>query len=226
MNVQDCCFEDHQDALDKLMNEVMVRHLDLHNAIVLATSLSGIKYANALSSKFRIDRDFFFSGSIYAPLNRECEIALVSEGMDIIMHEKLIQAFEISLDYVYGEAKRVYEEEILSKIYKFRKGNMLKSLAHKNVLLVDQGIETGITAGLAIQTCMDKQAKSISVLTPILPKSVDEHLSLICDNVVSVYRPDFFVSIQHYYKKSVDLSPAEIEAFFSASIKPTSKGES
>ncbi|WP_104578773.1 phosphoribosyltransferase [Helicobacter felis] len=226
MIAQDYRFEDHQDALEKLMNAIMMRHLDLHNAIVLTTSLSGIQYANTLASKFHTDRDFLFSGSIYAPLNRECEIALVSEGMDIIMHEKLIQAFGISLDYVYGEAKRVYEEEILSKIYKFRKGNMLKSLAHKNVLLVDQGIETGITAGLAIQTCMDKQAKSISVLTPILPKSVEENLSLICDNVVSVYRPDFFVSIEHHYKKPLKLSAAEIEAFFSDSSKPIHKGES
>ncbi|WP_121020537.1 phosphoribosyltransferase [Helicobacter vulpis] len=214
-------FEDHQDALHKLMNEVLVRHLDTNNAIMLATSLKGLQFAHALALTLHTDLDFLFSGSICAPLNRECEIALVSESMGIIMHENLIQSFEISLDYVYGEAKRIYEEEILSKIYKFRKGNMLKSLARKNVFIVDQGIETGVTAGLAIQTCMEKRAKSIMVLTPIVPKSVEESLNRICDGVVSVYHPEHFVNIAHYYKRPLELDLAQIERIFESSMKPT-----
>ncbi|MFC3847830.1 phosphoribosyltransferase [Helicobacter baculiformis] len=214
-------FENHQDALYKLINEALVRHLDTSNAIMLATSLKGLQFAHALATKLHADLDLLFSGSIYAPLNRECEIALVSESMDIMMHQNLIHAFEISLDYVYGEAKRVYEEEILSKIYKFRKGNLLKSLAHKNVFIVDYGIETGITAGLAIQTCMDKHARSIVVLTPIVPKAVEEALSLICDGVVSVYRPEHFVNIAHYYKQPPELDLAQIERIFEASMKTT-----
>ncbi|WP_104750744.1 phosphoribosyltransferase [Helicobacter salomonis] len=211
-------FKDYQDALHKLINEVLVRHLDTSDAIMLATSLKGLQFAHALAMKLRVDLDFLFSGSIYAPLNRECEIALVSETMGIIMHENLIQAFEISLDYVYGEAKRIYEEEILSKIYKFRKGNMLKSLAHKNVFIVDQGIETGITAGLAIQTCMDKRARSIIVLAPIIPKAIEESLNHICDGVVSVYHPEHFVSIAHYYKCPLELDLSQIERIFEAIV--------
>ena len=32
--------------------------------------------------------------------------------MDIVMNESLINSFDITLDYVYGEAKRAYEEDI------------------------------------------------------------------------------------------------------------------
>ncbi|CCB80554.1 phosphoribosyltransferase [Helicobacter bizzozeronii] len=217
--VDDFMFASQEDALSQLINEVMIRHLDTQNAIVLATSLNGLKFAHVLSQKLGTTFDFLFSAPIYAPLNRECEIALVSESMDIIMNENLINSFEITLDYVYGEAKRVYEEEILSRIYKFRKGNTIKSLGNKSVFIVDHGIETGITANLAIQTCMAKLSKNIYVLTPIVPKDVATRLATLCDGVVSVYRPEYFVSIEHYYKTPISITQQEIEDILNASMK-------
>ncbi|BCZ17422.1 Phosphoribosyltransferase [Helicobacter sp. NHP19-003] len=210
--VDDFMFASPEDALQLLMNEILIRHLDTKNTLMLVTSLKGLKFAHVLARRLNTPLDFLFTAPIYAPLNRECEIALVSESMDILMNENLINSFEITLDYVYGEAKRVYEEEILSKIYKYRKGNTIKSLENKNVFIVDCGIETGITANLAIQTCMAKSSKNIYVLTPILPKSVADALALLCDGVISVYRPEYFVSIEHYYKTPIQIEPAEIEA--------------
>ncbi|WP_163533629.1 phosphoribosyltransferase [Helicobacter suis] len=203
-------FASPEDALNQLMNEILIRHLDTKNAVVLVTSTKGLKFAHALSKKLGTALDFLFTAPIYAPLNRECEIALVSENMGILMNENLINSFEITLDYVYGEAKRVYEEEILSKIYKYRKGNTIWSLENKDVFIVDYGIETGMTANLAIQTCMAKSTKNIYVLTPILPKNVADALSLLCDGVISVYRPEYFVSVEHYYKSSIDTEEHEI----------------
>ncbi|WP_163499443.1 phosphoribosyltransferase [Helicobacter suis] len=203
-------FASPEDALNQLMNEILIRHLDTKNAVVLVTSLKGLKFAHALSKKLGTALDFLFTAPIYAPLNRECEIALVSENMGILMNENLINSFEITLDYVYGEAKRVYEEEILSKIYKYRKGNTIWSLENKDVFIVDYGIETGMTANLAIQTCMAKSTKNIYVLTPILPKNVADALSLLCDGVISVYRPEYFVSVEHYYKTPIDTEENEI----------------
>ncbi|TSA84564.1 phosphoribosyltransferase [Helicobacter mehlei] len=217
--VDDFMFANQEDALLQLVNEVMIRHLDTKNAIVLATSLNGLKFAHVLSQKLGTALDFLFSAPIYAPLNRECEIALVSESMDIIMNENLINSFEITLDYVYGEAKRVYEEEILSRIYKFRKGNTIKSLGNKSVFIVDHGIETGITANLAIQTCTAKLSKNIYVLTPIVSKDVAERLATLCDGVVSVYRPEYFVSIEHYYKTPIGITQKEIEDILNTSMK-------
>ncbi|BDR28986.1 hypothetical protein [Helicobacter suis] len=99
-------FASPEDALNQLMNEILIRHLDTKNAVVLVTSLKGLKFAHALSKKLGTALDFLFTAPIYAPLNRECEIALVSENMGILMNENLINSFEITLDYVYGEAKQ------------------------------------------------------------------------------------------------------------------------
>ncbi|PAF46725.1 phosphoribosyltransferase [Helicobacter sp. 12S02232-10] len=214
-------FENRDDALVRLMDEILIRHLDVKNCIILATSLAGVGFGEKMSKKLGVALDFLFTVPIYAPLNHECEIAIVSENMDIIMNEALIDSFEITLDYIYGEAKRAYEEVILADIYKFRKGSMISSLNDRDVFIVDQGVETGLTMNAAIQTCIAKGAKSVYVLTPVIARNVAESLSEICDGVISVMRPDHFVSTAHYYKFLPPVDEDEIEEILDRSLGKT-----
>ncbi|WP_180674125.1 phosphoribosyltransferase family protein [Helicobacter sp. 13S00477-4] len=211
-------FEDRDDALNRLIDEILIRHLDTKNCIILATSLAGVAFGEKMSKKLNVKLDFLFTVPIYAPLNHECEIAIVSENMDIIMNEALIDSFEITLDYVYGEAKRAYEEIILTDIYKFRKGSMISSLIGKDVFIVDQGVETGLTMNVAIQTCIAKGAKSIYILTPVIAQNVGTSLSEICDGVISVIRPEHFVSTAHYYRSLPPVNEEEIEKILDNSL--------
>ncbi|PAF41409.1 phosphoribosyltransferase family protein [Helicobacter sp. 11S02596-1] len=224
---QNLKFENRDDALMRLINEILIHHLDVKNAIILATSLAGVGFGEKVSKKLGVALDFLFTVPICAPLNPECEIAIVSENMDIIMNEALIDSFGITLDYIYGEAKRAYEEVILADIYKFRKGSMISSLSSKDVFIVDQGVETGLTMNAAIQTCIAKGAKSVYVLTPVIAKNVAESLSEICDGVISVAKPDHFVSTAHYYKLLPPVDEDEVEAILTGLLeKPNIKIES
>lgn len=205
-------FEDREEAFIKLYDELANHHLKSENAIVLSTSFSGLYFAHRLASKLDSGLDMLFCAPILAPANSECEIATVSENMDIIINEPLIDSFGISLDYVYGEAKRAYEEVILPRIYKYRKGATLSPIAQRNVFLIDQGVETGITMDLAIKTCIQKKAKSIYVLSPVISYDIAQSLKASSDALVSVYRPKYFVSTSQYYKQLPDLSEEEILA--------------
>ncbi|PAF48576.1 phosphoribosyltransferase [Helicobacter sp. 12S02634-8] len=211
-------FESRDDALLRLMDEMLMWHLDIKNSIILATSLAGVEFGEKMSQKLGIPLDFLFTVPILAPLNPECEIAIVSENMDIIMNEALIDSFEITLDYVYGEAKRAYEEVILADIYKFRKGSMISSLNQRDVLIVDQGVETGLTMNVAIQTCIAKGAKNVYVLTPVIAKNVANSLAENCDGIISVFKPEHFVSTAHYYKTLPPIDDEQVEKILDKSL--------
>lgn len=205
-------FEDRDEAFLKLYDELLNHHIDSENSIVLSTSFDGLFFAQKLAQKLESSLDMLFCAPILAPINSECEIATVSENMDIIMHEPLIDAFGISLDYVYGEAKREYEEVILPRIYKFRKGATLSPIKQKCVFLVDQGVETGTTMSLAIKTCIQKKAKSIYVLTPVIPTDIAQILSETSDALIAVNKLDYFVATEQYYKNLPSISEEEILA--------------
>jgi putative phosphoribosyl transferase len=116
------------------------------------------------------------------------------------MNTPLIESFDVSLDYVYGEAKRRYDEKILSYLYKYRKGEMLKSLKGKNVLLVDQGADTGMTLMVSLKTVMSLEASKVSVAMPIVPHSIEKELEKIVDDVYFVSKIVNYTSMNDYYE--------------------------
>lgn len=201
-------FIDRQDALSKLLDIIPSKYLLKNNTILIAVSEGGLVLANEIYKRMNIPLDFLFTEPILAPKNPDCEVAIVSESMDISINETLVDAFDISYDFIYGEAQRKYEEKILPNIYKFRKGEVISSLNNKNILIVDDGIETGLTMSVAIKTCIKKGSGSVMIATPVVSDDVADILEEDADIVYSVYRPKHFVNTRYYYKDlaSVDSS--------------------
>ncbi len=106
--------------------------------IIIATSAGSVPIAYALAKELKASFDYMFSYKIDAPDNNECEIAIVTESEEVVIHEELVKAFDISLDYVFSKSRNVYENEVLKYIQKYRKGEKLADLHNKNVLLVDE----------------------------------------------------------------------------------------
>lgn len=53
-------FINEEDALNKLINEIHTRHIDLKDSIMLALSFNALYLANALAQKFGATYDILF----------------------------------------------------------------------------------------------------------------------------------------------------------------------
>ncbi len=125
---------------------------------------------------------------------------MVSETEEIVLHNELVDSFEINLDFIYGEAHRQYEEKILPKVYKYRKGDLIGSLSGKNVLLIDEGCETGMTVLSAIKTVINGGAKSVAYATPLISTDVSHSLEPVTDEIFFVHKISNFVDVEFYYQ--------------------------
>ncbi|ANV97389.1 hypothetical protein BBW65_00495 [Helicobacter enhydrae] len=190
-------FENRQDALRHLFLELETINLD--NTLVVALCPEGAIMADAVARHFDLEMEYLFCAPIPAPLNPECAIALVGEFMDVVIDENLLDSFGIPIDYVYQQAKVVYEEKILQNVKNLRKNQEIAKISGRNILIVDEGIETGFSVEVIIKTCVNAGCKSASVAVPVLSKDVENYLLKFCDCVYSVLSPDFFVSTNYYY---------------------------
>ncbi|RAX58828.1 hypothetical protein CCZ01_01135 [Helicobacter monodelphidis] len=204
-------FIDRDDALSKLVEVMPIAEMSNRENLVIAISFGGVLFAKKLATILKCPFDVLFTASIPAPLNPECPIAMVSETYDIIIHDALVNAFEVSLDYIYGEAKRRYEEQILSTIYKFRKGEVISSLKGEDVIIVDEGIDSGMTITNVVKSCINHQAKSVSIAVPVMPADVEFLLKDIVDNLYTILRPRHFVEVSSYYERFDVLSSEQVE---------------
>ena len=193
-------FEDREDAATQLIETLPLEMLQENEAVVIGVSEGGVYFADKIARAVHSKMDILLTEAILAPNNPELAIAMISETEEVVMHKALIDSFGINEDYVYGEAQRKYDEEVLSYVYKYRKGKDLLSLAGKHVILTDECVETGLTMMVALKSVIARGAKNIYIATPILDRAVYENLLNVCDGVFCPHKIQDYISIEYYYK--------------------------
>ncbi len=206
-------FKNRKEAAALLLDVLPSDTMKFEDWIVIATSAGSVPIAYELSQVLKSSFDFMFSHKIEAPNNEECEIAIVTESEEVVIHEELVKAFDISLDYVFSKSRNVYENEVLKYIQKYRKGDKLANLHNKNVLLVDEGLNTSLTMMACIKTAINLKAKSVSVAVPILPTVSAPIIESIADDLYYVKKLDHFVSIDFYYEELEEITFERIKRF-------------
>jgi len=203
--------QNREDAAKRLVDIMPMQKCKEEEWSIVAVSKGGLELGRYIKGKLQNPLEILFLEAITAPHNPECEVARVSETEEIVLNEKLIDAFEIQYDYIYGEAHRKHEEDILSHIYRHRKGKPFPSMQNRVVLLVDEGSETGTKFVTALKTVLNQKPKAVYIAVPVLPKDVLEVLETFVDDIFFLYDIDDYVETDLYYKNLEYIGDEEIE---------------
>jgi len=202
---------DRQDAAKKLLDVIPMHKLKEEEWDIIAVSQGGLELAAYIKGKLKNSLDILFLEAIMAPHNSECEVARVSETEEIVINEQLVASFEIQYDYIYGEAHRKHEENILSNIYQYRKGRPFSSVENKIVILVDEGSETGSKFITALKTILAQKPKAVYIAVPVLPRDVLEQLEPFVDDIYFLHEIDDYVETALYYENLEKIDDSMIE---------------
>jgi len=203
--------KNRQNAAQELLEVIPMQKLKDESWNLIGVSRGGLDLAYRLRGRLENNLDFIFSEAIMAPNNSECEVARVSEHEEIVINEALVSAFGIQYDYIYGEAHRKHEEDILSHVYQYRKGRHFPSMENKVVLLVDEGSETGSKFMTALKTILKMKPKAVYIAVAVLPTDVLELLESFVDDIYFLYDIDDYVETSLYYKEFEDIEDEKIE---------------
>lgn len=204
-------FKNREVAAYRLMDALPINNMKLEEWIVIATSYGGYPIAKMIAKELNAQPEIMFTRKIFSPNNEECEIAIVTESEEVVIHEELVKSFNISLDFVFSKSRYIFENELSSCVNKFRRGLKLEKLENKNVLLVDEGLNTSLTMMACIKTAIHLGAKSVSVATPILPTASINTIESIADDLYYVKSLDHFIDISFYYDELEDITYEEIK---------------
>ncbi|WP_419764810.1 MAG: phosphoribosyltransferase [Arcobacter sp.] len=204
-------FKDREDAANRLIKVLPIEQMKLEDWIVVASSYGGFSIAKIIANKLDAQFKILFTEKVVAPNNEECEIAIVTESEEVVIHEELARSFDLSLDFIFSKSKYVYDSMILNKLSKFRSGERIKDIKDKNILLVDEGLNTGLTMMACIKTAINLGAKSVSVAIPILPNASIQTIESIADDLYYVKSLDHFISIDYYYNNLEEITFEDIK---------------
>lgn len=211
MNQKIVNFKNREVAAYKLLDTLPIEGMKIDEWIVIASSYGGFEIAKIIAKTLNAEVDIMFSEKIGAPNNEECEIAVITESEEVVIHEELAYVFDISLNYIYEQSMQIYNEALCQKVNRFRGGKKIDTLKDKNVLIVDEGINTSLTMMACIKTAITLGAKSVSVAVPIVPTASIPVIESIADDLYFIEDIEHFVEINFYYDNLEEVSYEDIE---------------
>lgn len=189
-------FEDRMDAGEKLAQRI--EEEDLEPDIALVVSKRGIPVADRVSRQLEIPVDMILAGKITAPGERKIPIGAVANDRTIWLKDELINELMVSEEYlsemIEQELKRVRE-----RLRNYRGGTGRPSLKDKNVVVVDDGVSSGLRMSACIGQVIKSAPEEVALATPVISSYAKDKLDYLVDNMLFLEHLRFLDSVDSCY---------------------------
>lgn len=177
--------------------------------IVLALPRGGVPVGYEVAHALGAPLDVLVVRKVGAPDNPELAVGAVAPGVTLIDHEtvRLLGVSEAYLERAVARARR----EVQQGLERFRGPEPWPDLRGRTVIVVDDGIATGATAGAAVQAVRKLGAQRVIVAAPVCSEDA-ERLRDVADDVVCLYRPKQFGAVGYWYLDFTQVPDEEVRA--------------
>lgn len=190
-------FRDREDAGRQLAERLL--HLRERRPVVLALPRGGVPVAYEVARALDAPLDVFLVRKIGAPGHRELGIGAVAQGGVRIFNESTIQLLGIS----WRDVEAIVAEETAEmerRLQRFRGDRPLPELRGRTVILVDDGLATGVTAHAAVRAVRQLEPAGIVLAVPVCAVETAEALRREVDDIVCVHSPADFYAVGLWYE--------------------------
>jgi putative phosphoribosyl transferase len=198
-------FKNRKDAAERLALKLL-KYQD-KNALVLGVPRGGIEIAYHVARFLNGELSVIVSKKLPHPLYPEYGIGAISEEGFLHVNEN-VDVPENILQPIINNIKN----EINRRVALYRKGEPLPEMTKRTVMLLDDGIATGVTLIPAIDLCRKHGAQKIIVAAPVSGKQFSEEIYR-ADDVIIFQQPDSFQGVGQFYEDFLQLTDQDVLSF-------------
>lgn len=177
------------------------------DALVLGVPRGGVVVAAVVAKELGLALDVLVVRKIGAPGNPEFAIAAVDEeGAVIGDGERYASAAYLE------RAAREGRAEIARRLDAYRSGRESAAIAGRTVVLVDDGIATGMTLRAALHSLRRRGAARVVVAVPVAAADAADALADAADELVVLSVPPGFNAVGQFYLRFEQTTDAEVVA--------------
>ena len=201
-------FEDRKQA-GMLLAEKLIKYKG-KDAIVLALPRGGVVTAAEIAKHLNAPFDLVITRKIGHPYNPEYAIGAITDNGTIIGVKDELEM--VDKGWLKSEIKKERTEALRRKKLYLR-GRKEIALHGKTVILVDDGIATGLTMRAAVSEVRKQSPAKIIVAVPVIPQESALVLKQEADEVVAlntVKEGKFLGAIGSYYDEFLQVTDQEV----------------
>lgn len=195
-------FENREEAGRSLASEIKKRNIKAD--YVIALPRGGVPVAKIIAEELNLPIKLCYVKKIGHPTNEEYAIGAVTEDDELIINKE-----HIAIDYIRKKTESA-RSRIKEMKTKFGHDYQKDEIINKTVILVDDGIATGICLKLAALNMKKNKAKKIVIATPVCAANSVHIMQQISDLFICLLQPIYFVGIGAYYNNFNQLTDKEV----------------
>lgn len=195
-------FENREDAAKQLSKQIEVENLS--DTLIIALPRGGVPLGLIIAEEHNLPLDVIHAKKIGHPLHPEFAVGAVAEKGDPIWSDSAPDNMDGAVEGVRSEIKR--RRELYSEFLE------AKEVSGKDIIVVDDGIATGMTMFAAIEALKNREARRIMIAVPIIPADTYSRLKKVVDNIFYVDVPtQFRGAVGAYYQDFSQVRDEEIK---------------
>jgi putative phosphoribosyl transferase len=200
-------FENRADAGRRLAERLA--SLGLDTPVVLGLPRGGIPVAAEVASVLGGPLEAFVARKVGAPGHEEFGIGAVAEGLEEPIMSETAPAFAPGSERLAAMVERSYRE-LSRQVALYRGDRALPQLAGRQVVVVDDGLATGVTAEAALVALRRRGPSRLVLGVPVCAPESAARLAPLADEVVCVQSPARFAAVSYWYRDFLPTTDQEI----------------
>jgi putative phosphoribosyl transferase len=200
-------FEDRRDAGRKLAGKLS--RFGGERCVVFGLPRGGVPVGYEISRSLGAPLDVFVSRKLGAPGQPEFGIGAVAAGGVRILNADVVKRLGISDEYI-GRVTAREVAEVERRLRFFRGGRPEPEVGGRTVILVDDGLATGVTARAAVEALRQRGPGRLVLAAPVCAAQTAKLFRSRVDELVCLASPSDLGAIGLWYKNFEQTTDEEV----------------
>ena len=200
-------FRDRTDAGRRLAARLVEAHLS--DPFILALPRGGVPVAAEVALALHAPLEVFVARKIGTPGHEELGIGAVAEGLEEPVLSDDARRHGITVGNVRRLADR-QRDELRRRVDLYRGDRALPPLEGRDVVLIDDGLATGVTAEAALLSLRVQKPSRLVLAVPVAARDTVARLAHIADEVITLEAPRHFYAVGQAYGNFTQTTDEEV----------------
>jgi len=165
--------------------------------VVLGLARGGVIVAAGVADALGAPLDVAVARKLGAPGNPELGIGAVAPGVQVV-DERLVQLLHVSPRFIEAETQD-QSQEVERRLLAYRGDRPSPALRGATVVVVDDGVATGVTARAALRWVRTEGAARLVFAAPVGPQGAGRMLAPDCDECLILHTPASLRAVGEWY---------------------------
>ncbi len=179
--------------------------------IVLGLPRGGVPVARPVAEALEAPLDVLVVRKLGAPSNEEVAMGAIGPGGIRVLDERVIGLAGADQATV-GRIEERETAELVRREQVFRAGRLPLDLTGRTAVIVDDGVATGATAGVACRVARAMGAARVVLAVPVAPSEWRTRIGPVADDFVAVREVRDLWAVGQFYRDFRQTTDAEVLA--------------